>query len=64
MVGIETRLAGKIDTLESSVRANKETIVVLTDSVNKNTIDLANLESQMKRNNEQFESRAQIFILG
>ena len=47
MDGMEARLAGKIDSLEASVSKNKETIVVLTDMVNKNTVNLARLEAEM-----------------
>ena len=47
MGAMEARLSGKIDGLESWVSKNKESIVVLTNTVNKNTIDLARLESQM-----------------
>lgn len=45
MAGMETRLAGKIDCLETKVSNNKESIVRLTDAANKNTVDLARLES-------------------
>ena len=37
MDGMETRLSGKIDCLEANVAKNRESIVVLTSSVNKNT---------------------------
>ena len=47
MNGMETRLTGKFDSLEATVKSNKEQIVVLTDTVNKKTIDLARLEAQL-----------------
>ena len=43
MTGMEGRLAGKIDSLGRTVKANKDSIVVLTDAVSKNTVDLARL---------------------
>ena len=48
MAGMEDRLAGKIDSLEASVNKNKQSTVILTESVNKNTVDLARLESQIR----------------
>ena len=57
MTAMEAKLSGKMDSLETSVKANKDTIVLLTDSVNKNTVDLARLESQMQSADENFESK-------
>ena len=57
MTAMEARLSGKMDSFETSVKANKDTIVLLTDSVNKNTVDLARLESQMRSADENFESK-------
>ena len=57
MEGMESRLSGKMDLLESSVKQNKDTIVLLTDSVNKNAVDLARLESQFREANQSFERR-------
>ena len=57
MGGMETRLAGKIDQLERSVKCNKESIVILTETVNKNTIDLSRLESQFRDHEENFDTR-------
>ena len=57
MDGMETRLASKIDKLESTVSSNKESIVLLTDTVNKNTVDLARLESQMREANDALEDK-------
>ena len=57
MTGMETRLSGKIDQLESNVAQNRQSIVLLTDSVNKNTVDLARLEAQMLANEGNFERR-------
>ena len=48
MGGMETRLAGKIDSLETNVNKNKETIVMLSDLVNKNTVNLARLEAEIR----------------
>ena len=57
MSGMESRLGGKIDTLEAAVATNKESIAVLTESLNKNTIDLARLESQMRDSEGNFYKR-------
>ena len=55
--GMEDRLAEKIDNLETKVNKNKDSIVILTDSVNKNTIDLARFESQLRGCEEGLESK-------
>ena len=57
MNGMEARLSGKIDGLESSVAKNKESIVILTNTVNKNTVNLSRLESQMREDDLNFTSR-------
>lgn len=53
MGGMEARLAKKIDSLESTVAKNKETIIVLKDLVNKNTVDLARLEEYLGKNEDK-----------
>lgn len=57
MGGMEARLAGKIDSLEASVNKNKETIAVLTGIVNKNTVDLARLEAELRSNEVALDGR-------
>ena len=57
MSGMESRLAGKIDNLESNVNKNKDSITLLTDMVNKNTVDLSRLESQIREGDSNFEGR-------
>ena len=53
MGGMEARLSGKIDLPEASVTKNKQSIVVLTDLVNKNALDFAKLETEMHSGLEQ-----------
>ena len=57
MGAMEARLAGKMDSLEASVNKNKETIMVLTNSVNKNTVDLARLESELRATDQSIDRR-------
>lgn len=57
MGAMEACLAGKIDSLEASVSKNKETIVVLTDMVSKNTVDLAGLEAEIRSNDNALDGR-------
>ena len=54
---MEDRLVEKIDSLESSVKKNKDTIMRLTDTVNKNTVDLARLETEMRANDQSLDRR-------
>ena len=54
---MEARLGGKIDSLEASVKKNKETIVILTDTVNKNTVDLARLEAEIRSADSSLDAR-------
>ena len=62
--GMETRLGGKMDSLETTVTKNKESIVVLTDKVNKTTIDLARFESQLRDGEEKLESKVTSIVRG
>ena len=62
MSGMEARLAGKIDNLETTVAKNKETIMSLANSVNKNTVDLARLETQIRATDESFDRRVNDLI--
>ena len=48
MAAMEHRLLNKMDSLEAGVNTNKSSIVILTDTLNKTTVDLARLESQFK----------------
>ena len=57
MGGMETRLAGKIDSLEGTVRVNERRIEVLTSSLESNTRDLADLRARMDRTDSQLEMR-------
>ena len=57
MAGMEGRLAEKIGNLENNVKSNKDSIVILTDSLNKATVDLARLEHQIQANEDGLESR-------
>ena len=55
--GMEARLGGKIDMLEATVSKNKESIVVLTDAVSKNAVDLARLEAQWRDGEAKLEQK-------
>ena len=55
MSGMEARLMGKIDLLESTVSKNKESIIILTDTVSKNVVDLARLETQIREGKSTLE---------
>ena len=57
MTGMESRLTTKINSLEETVAQNKQSVVVLTDAVNKNAVDLARLESQFAASEQALESR-------
>ena len=48
MAAMEHRLLNKMDSLEAGVNTNKSSIVILTDTLNKTTVDLARLESQFE----------------
>ena len=57
ITGMVERLSGQIKSLESTVKNNKESIVILTDTVNKNTVNLARLEAQLRESEETLEDR-------
>lgn len=57
MGAMETRLAGKIDSLEDSVKKNKDSIVLLTDMVNKHMVDLARLEAEMRSKDASLDQK-------
>ena len=57
MTGMENRLAGKIDSLESAVTENKEKIENLAKATSRNTIDLATLESRLTQTELRLEER-------
>ena len=54
---MESRLAEKIGSLEASVAGNKGTIVQLTGALNKNTVDLARLETRITEVDSGLETR-------
>ena len=55
MGGMEQRLAGKIDALESSVKTNERHIQVLTSSVNCHSEELASLARRLDRTEQRLE---------
>ena len=62
MTGMEKRLGSKIDSLEANVNKNKESISLLTNTVNKNTVDLGRLESQLRSNENDFENKVTVIV--
>ena len=59
---MEKRLGSKIDSLGANVNKNKESISLLTNTVNKNTVDLAHLESQLRSNENDFEKKVTVIV--
>ena len=57
MAGMETRIKDQISGLEQAVNKNKQSIVTVTDILNKHTVDLARFESQLRSSNDAFERR-------
>ena len=57
MNGMESRLTEKMVGLEAAVNSNKNSISQLTNTLSKNTVDLARLESRIREGEENFEGR-------
>ena len=55
--GMESRLGGKIDSLEEAVSKNKTQIEILTTGVEKNAERVAALENRVVRNEQEMEER-------